>query len=91
VATGKNDHLITNDNFGPLWPLAPGSAWTDQDYTNQAWTGADAFVYCDELPGGNDEKNLGKDSSDGDEAKADEGTASSGSASSSSSSSAEAS
>ena len=39
--------------------------------------------FCDELPGGNDEKNLGKDSSDGDEAEADEGTASSGSASSS--------
>ena len=77
---GKNDHLITVDNYGPVWPMAPGSAWKDKEYTNVAWTGADTFVYSDELPGGNDEKDLDKESSDGDaeamaeaeEAKADE-------------------
>ena len=55
TTSGKNDHLISVDNHGPVWPKRPGVAWDDEPYRNYAFTKSDAFVYSDEMPGGNDE------------------------------------
>ena len=53
--SGKNDNWCEVEGYKNFVPMPPGTVFNEAEYINRAWSRAPAFVYSDEMPGGNDE------------------------------------
>ena len=45
--SGKNDHLIRADNWGPVWPPIPGTPFSDEEYKAVAQSDHPDFLFIE--------------------------------------------